>query len=805
MKFGETLYQRSVPKWAAYNLNYNELKKLIKQRTTNGAAAPVPIPGQSDHRWSLLEDELYGILKEQYDNIGMFLRSKYGETERRLAYLDKAVKSAKRAAKQYAGRPSLQARRYQRLAQEAESIGEDIQALSRFATVQKIAFRKILKKYRKWTNSDALRARLEVGVFSDGQLELNVSEQMQHLAAQISVIERLQADLFQPGSHDQGQNLSTTKIESPVSRITKHAQAGALHFDAAVASVPFGEAAGTATYWIHMDDLEEAKVLLLRYMRDLNLPDTLLRNHSMDNVTEDVAPPASERSVSTCYFDNVYRFIQDQSTHSPSKIAMCALWSHEKEALITLSDMSPKSDHNSTLAIRRKDLQAALDRDLPAPKERSSSAANVSTVKDFLSQHRDLKALALQETRRLRLVGLNNSAEVGTFATLDTNVSFRPFNKDILEASNNDIAEQQPFPHAVLQIRWEFGRKPEVVRAFDTTHLAERVAGFALEAAAICSQYPDLVKPCWLPLLTKDIRKVPVQSRRTRRTTEPASGTTSGPSSTGDSVFSAVPEHSAGSETSPVTSTNDLRLAQSTSEPTTRKKKKARIDAESPARTARYYSEYDDPDSEFHQQEAYTIYIDPDAEALGMATLRKIRASIGKALTQLRPTAGADKGRSASERSPLLTDRSSADEEDQSSESDREPVPSAPKHNGLKGHIRPAERYRMRLSRRQRGFEQTRSRMSAGLVILSYILLLMSATLLATGRRKEYLEVDVGATVGVVVSFICMLLSLGIVYTRKTPKTRVEKVAIILATAMNVLLTAAVVVGIIQKAGRRKQ
>ncbi|KAK6368800.1 hypothetical protein LTR64_006957 [Lithohypha guttulata] len=756
MKFGETLYQRSVPKWAAYNLNYNELKKLIKQRTTNGAAAPVPIPGQSDHRWSLLEDEFYGILKEQYDNIGMFLRSKYGETERRLAYLDKTVKSAKRAAKQYAGRPSLQARRYQRLAQEAESIGEDIQALSRFATVQKIAFRKILKKYRKWTKSDALRARLEVGVFCDGQLELNVSEQMQHLAAQISVIERLQADLFQPGSHDQGQNLSTTKIESPVSRITKHAQAGALYFDAAVASVPFGEAAGTATYWIHMDDLEEAKVLLLRYMRDLNLPYTLLRNHSMDNVTEDVAPPASERSVSTCYFDNVYRFIQDQSTHSPSKIAMCALWSHEKEALITLSDMSPKSDHNSTLAIRRKDLQAALDRDLPAPKERSSSAANVSTVKDFLSQHRDLKALALQDTRRLRLVGLNNSAEVGTFATLDTNVSFRPFNKDILEASNNDIAEQQPFPHAVLQIRWEFGRKPEV-------------------------------------------------SRRTRRTTEPASGTTSGPSSTGDSVFSAVPEHSAGSETSPVTSMNDLRLAESTSEPTTRKKKKARIDAESPTRTARYYSEYDDPGSELYQQEAYTIYIDPDAEALGMATLKKIRASAQKTLNQLWTTTGGDKSGGASERSPLLTDRSSADEGEQSSESDGETAPSRPKHNGLKGHIRPAERYRMRLSRRQRGFERTRSRMSAGLVILSYVLLLMSATLLATGRRKEYLEVDVGATIGVVVSFICMLLSLGIVYTRKTPMARVEKVAIILATVMNVLLTAAVVVGIIQKAERRKQ
>lgn len=801
MKFGETLYQRSVPKWTAYNLNYNELKKLIKLRTTTGASSPMPIPGQTDHRWSLLEDELFAILKDQYDNIGMFLRSKHGEIERRLTALDKSVRSAKRAVKNYSGRPSLQARRFQRLVQEAESIGEDIQALTRFAAVQKTAFRKILKKYRKWTNTDGLRNRLEADVFADGQLEINVSEQMQHLAAQTSIIHRLETELMQNSPFEQNRRLSTVKLESPVTIISNAADAGKLHFDAAIVTTPFGESAATATYWVHPDNLEEARVLLLRYMRDLNMQEALPHDNSMNDVPKSITTAADSSLTYTCYFDNVYRLLQDQGLATPSRVAMSALWSQGKEALINLSDMSPRSDAYSTLSIRRKDLPVALDREASLPKDNSVSAANVKTIKSFLSQHRDLRPLAIQTSDRTRFVGLNNSSAVGTFATLDSNLSFSSFDKSaILDSSR---LNKQGFPHAVLQIRWEFGKRPEVARAFDTTHLAEKVDDFSLETAAVHKEHPELVKLNWVLLLEKDIRKVPMQVRRTRRTTEPQSGTNSAPSSTGDSVFSATLEPSAGSETSPVASTIDVNSGLQAAQTEQKRKKKARIAAQSPTRPgAKYYSEYDDPDSELYQQEAYTIYVDPNAEDPMVAAFRKIGTFFASPFQK----AASDNEHDQNERTPLLTERSSHDEEAASSESESDnTMASKPKHTGLRGHVRPAQRYRLRLSRRQRKFEQTLGRISAALVVLSYVLLLMSTVLLATGRRKEYLEVDIGATVGVVAAVVCTLLSLAMTWMRKTPLGKVEKTTLVLADGMVLLLSFAVVVGIVQKARYHKK
>lgn len=818
MKFGETIAQRSVPKWAAYNLNYNELKHLIKLRTADGSPSPVPIPGQTNHRWSLLEDELFILLKGQYDNIALFVRSKYGEIERRLAYLDKSVRAAKRSASLYSGRPSLQARRYQKLLREAENIGEDIQALSRFAAVQKTAFRKILKKYRKWTGSDSLQRRLEDDVFADGQLDVNLTDQMQHLSAQNSVINDLESDLI----HDHklvsqgGKPSRTTRdLGTPVAQLTKAAQFNPLEFDAAFALVPFGEASGTAAYWIHPDNLEEAKVLLLRYARDMSAHLPLTRDSSTTSLASSgtgVSIPRHDNTVSVSYFDNPYRFFQDTSTSSPSKIAMCVRWSQAKEAVVSMSDMSPRSDSSTTVKIKRKDLATAIDRSIPAPKDRSANSANVCVVKDFLSQHRDVKAIAISNSSRSRYAGITNSSEVGVWATLDSNIRFAPFHNDQIREQVFNAEGLENFPHAVLQIRWEFARKPELVRAFDTTHLAEKVQEFSLEGAAIHSQHQNLPSPAWKELIYKDIRKVPVQSRISRSRAEIPIGTTSGPSSTDgppDSVFSApLVGSSAGSEISPMASTRDLSET-SRSKKGKRRDKKARIADESPHREApRYYNEYDDPDSELYQQETYAIYCDPNEEAPGMATLRKLGsafASMGDWFAPKKPSK--ERSTLSSEQTPLLRGNSQTDEENQSSESESDQAdPSAvPQHKGLRGHMRPAERYRLRLSRRQRAFETTLIQFYSGLLVLSYVFLLMSGILLATGRRKEVVQVDIGATVGVVVAFACMAVSIILVYMRKEKLTRIEVASLVLADGMILLLGAAAIVGIVQRAQHVKK
>lgn len=105
MKYGQTLQQRSISEWAnckspfwSYhpipclpqsildNVDYNEIKNLIKVRTTKGHAQAIAIPGK-DHEASDLhkfQGELYVILQEQHQRVDLFVQCKAGEITRRL-------------------------------------------------------------------------------------------------------------------------------------------------------------------------------------------------------------------------------------------------------------------------------------------------------------------------------------------------------------------------------------------------------------------------------------------------------------------------------------------------------------------------------------------------------------------------------------------------------------------------------------------------------------------------------------------------------------------------------------------------
>src|SRR5271170_2302886 len=100
MKFGDNLYLRSVPQWSYFNVDYNGLKALIKARTYNPPTEPVSIPGQglSGDKWHSLEEELFPVLREQYEKPETFIGSKCGEIERRLADLEKRVQGLRRSA-----------------------------------------------------------------------------------------------------------------------------------------------------------------------------------------------------------------------------------------------------------------------------------------------------------------------------------------------------------------------------------------------------------------------------------------------------------------------------------------------------------------------------------------------------------------------------------------------------------------------------------------------------------------------------------------------------------------------------------
>ena len=68
-------------------MDYNDIKHLIKVRTTKGQADAVSIPGQGHDSKALqeFEEELYAELYEQHQRIDLFVQSKSGEITRRLS------------------------------------------------------------------------------------------------------------------------------------------------------------------------------------------------------------------------------------------------------------------------------------------------------------------------------------------------------------------------------------------------------------------------------------------------------------------------------------------------------------------------------------------------------------------------------------------------------------------------------------------------------------------------------------------------------------------------------------------------
>jgi hypothetical protein len=66
------------------NIDYDEIKHLIKEYTTPGKGKAISVPGQGGPVESEFERNLYNILLEEHDRIGLFVKSKSLEIQRRL-------------------------------------------------------------------------------------------------------------------------------------------------------------------------------------------------------------------------------------------------------------------------------------------------------------------------------------------------------------------------------------------------------------------------------------------------------------------------------------------------------------------------------------------------------------------------------------------------------------------------------------------------------------------------------------------------------------------------------------------------
>jgi VTC domain len=813
---------------------------LIKERTSGkGTTSPVSIPGQGNGGEALaqLEDELFSILCSQHKRVNLFTRSKYGEFERHLNYIDRQARLLTRTKTAPSSQPIRNTRRYANLVRDLESLGEDVQSLSRYVATQNQAFRKILKKYHKWTGPSGLELRLNNETFNQpgSALNLDFMPLLDHSSRIKSSLTALSYPTSDAGgqSSQQPRKLSAAAPQKPRSTASRlhdvFIHSSPLEFDAAFLAVPLGMAGGRASYWIHDDNLEEVIVLLRRFMKDRNafIPPYNTSNTSLPSFPmprrDSAQSGISKDRIFISMFDNLQRFIkahgavtvgqaEDLVGSVSSILAMTILWTSEPQAVIVSSDLSPLTTpserHVDVAHVRRKDLvrlfepeaRTSTSRQKGSPSNPAVSDVCLQVHRDWLAKNRDIKPLAEVGCTRSRFAGLNNTNEVGTWAVMDTDITISSVDQlKIGNSASGEGADVQRFPHTVLEVRWEFSRTPEIVRALDSTHLVQRIRGFSLEAqaiSAVCKPF-NMPAPMWQSWLERDIRKVPpIQARTSRRKSTPTTSS-SGPSHTEDqSTFSAGAVKSSGTsvqESSRSTAPTSPILAKQ--EATDRPRLPSRKSLNRRARPERqsiqrYWNEFDDGD-EVPEDQRYAIYVNPDehlafpgAETAGKA-FSSLYQSLGRAKSRIvswlpmHPRNHEHDAIAEGVRRPLLgfRNRYEASDNDDSSDTDPQlrPARSSKKsHSALFSNPSNAQRTffprSRRNGRRQQvhlSHERALFRTYVGCYVIAFVLLIMSAILNATGRHRARVEVDAGIIVGVIGALGSAIIGLSLMMTRE--------------------------------------
>jgi SPX domain protein involved in polyphosphate accumulation len=152
MKYGQQLEQESVPQWSLHNLDYNSLKHEIKVHTTRDQATAMVIPGQQDPALAKFEMQLYDELCSQHGRVDLFIKSKADEIARRLEHLSRNLQRFQSRSQSLdsldVSSSFKRQRRFAKYERELRECGDEIHSLSRFASAQVVAFRKITKKYK---------------------------------------------------------------------------------------------------------------------------------------------------------------------------------------------------------------------------------------------------------------------------------------------------------------------------------------------------------------------------------------------------------------------------------------------------------------------------------------------------------------------------------------------------------------------------------------------------------------------------------------------------------------------------------
>lgn len=769
MKYGQTLQQRSIPAWRAHNIDYDEIKRFIKKRTTPGKGESISVPGHSDEKLGEFERELSDIFLQQHERINLFVKSKVGEIKRRLEHAKKQLRQLSSRKTIAADRriPIARLERYSRLESDVVKIGDEVRSLARFTSTNRTAFRKLLKKARKWTHSEQLCLGFQRDVLNGDQswLQLDFDPLLDDYAQTLGSIRSLYEDRIKGAAVRPDASIDAASATSTSQKLQAAIKTGSkVDFDTAIATIPLGGSGNLANYFIHPEYVVELQVLLLQHVQPYagrSRHNSLARSPSIGSP---IVMTDEDFSQKQDYYmlvaDNLQRFAKVEAAVTinerehvagviPQRAKYFLRWTTDEDAVLASLSGSAKVQ---TSALKRKHADTFFE-----TKDSQSQGSEVtfadealSTIRSELRKDKTVEPLYKICSSRQRFTGINDGPKSAVLATLDTHISI---SKGGQAADNTSTTN---FPFAVLQVRTEGEGGRDVVTALGESHLVERVRGFSLQYHALWQtcKPENMSSPFWIPILSRDIRKLPPPAN-TRNDSLISRGSGSGTASanqrsTGTNSVRGLTDETTAVETPRPLSGTAADELESPPLKAFRKKRRRRYpdQVESPPvqTQQKYWSEYDHPE-EGDDADAFVIYIDPNERS----TLDKLFDSIGSLFIP-RPQREPDAD---------IPSPTSPKDDESSSEEDEEEALNPHHQRSNYGTLHPAAQTPTSLAReahRRDTHASSLPQLTSLCLVASLAILTITFILAATSKHKYARAVDAA----IVFAIVCSLVFAGV-------------------------------------------
>ena len=596
----------------------------------------------------------------------------------------------------------------------------------------------MLKKFKKWTGSTKLELRFRKEVLESSQsfTKLDLGPMLDEYSETLRSIRNLYESRVQTVTSPALRPGSSSKVETPtLTQLHDATQEGSkAAFDKAFGTVPLGEDGTLASYFIHLDNVVELQILLLQHMQYYTYK---TRSDSVTTPDSTSSPPSRGPDHFTIVADDLDRLAQDENAltvnqreHLPGAVSqrtkILIQWSNNEDALL-FAQLSPSKTKCTPL--KKKYIDSFFDSTSTLSSDRATDDKTLRNVHDEVTRDSSISPLYKVSSCRSRFTGVRNSTKDLTLATLDTSISMQ---SEITGGSSNSSFD---FPFAILQVRQEGSTGSELLSILDRSHLVERVRGFSLQYHALWQLYKpkSMTQPFWIPLLSQDIRKLPPPAFS--RNNSIANTGSSSQSATHRSISTPNTDGTTAVGTEASSSAALVDVLETPPLNAFRKKRRRPYAERSVQGDKRYWSEYDHPQVDTEDGEAFVLYIDPNEKS---------------ALNRLIDRIGGVFGRSQAEEEPLLPSPDTPSGDDTSDEEE-----ALPGQRYQYGTIHPKPVARKASYKHRAKYQAPFLPQLTTICLIASVAILIVAYILATTSKHKYAT---EADAGIIFATVCSLL-----------------------------------------------